>query len=337
MAINEKELLARYLECAYKESSESKKELDRYLYRKERELGAPLTHWEDGKVVKVRELLQAEAIESTTLVQTQLHNTITKGADYAKCVRDAVPVERNAKGPTHRFVTDESTASSTAYAPKVAEGAEIPPRAVDYSNSDVSFVTIGERIPITRALVEDQRFDAVAKAAQNLGKRVENTLNYDTVDSMLENSGLEHDCTGSNLGLKALNAARTKVLAAGFMPDSAIVHPEFAGQIINDLVPSDYYGGEKAFNTGNIGYAIGLKLYTWGGTTSGTTYTWDYDGDGDIGAIVYDSEAAAGIAFARDLTIERYEQPIRDLTNAQATMRYAASYIQANAIARVEY
>lgn len=330
------DMLAKYLECAYGESSKGRKELDSYLRRKEAELGRPLTHYHEGKVVKTRELLASTQIESTTLVQTEFHDTVIAGAKYATCMRQAVPVFR-AKGPTYRATIKESNAATTAYASVVSEGADIPVRTQDYSYVDITVRKIGERPLITSELIEDGKFDVVAMEVENTGIRCENKLNYDTFDSMLENSGDEHDSAGSNLGTKAIASAAGVVKAKGFNPDTVVMHPELETLVIRDFVPGNYYGSETVQNTGRIPQLLGLRAFTWGGTSSGTTYTYDYDSDGDMGGIVYDSKAAGCIAMARDLTVEKYNDPVKDLLGCTVTMRYGGSYLQANAIARLEY
>lgn len=331
-----RDMLARYLECAYKESNEGRRELNDFIRRKEVELGRPLTHYHEDKLWKTRELLQSTEIESTTLVQTEFHDTVINGAKYATCMREAVPVFR-ARGPTYRAVKKESVSSTTAYAAVVSEGAEIPVRTQDYGYIDIDIEKVGERPLITKELIEDGKFDVIALEVEHTGERIENKLNYDTFDSMFENAGTEHDCAGSNLGVKAVAGAMGKVKANGFMPNTIVMHPELETAVLSDYVPTNYYGAEVAQNTGQIPKLLGLRALVWGGTSSGTTYTYDYDTDGDMGGIVFDSRAAGCIAMARDLTVENYDDPVKDLRGVTCTMRYGGSYIQADAISLIEY
>lgn len=82
---------------------------------------------------------------------------------------------------------------------------------------------------------------------------------------------------------------------------------------------------------------LGLKSVVTGVTDNSSTYTWDYDSDGDIGMCVLDSKNAGAIVIRRDISVERYSDPIRDLIGIGVTARFDADRLHANASARVEY
>ena len=93
--------LATYLKLASAGPGEAKQIIEHKIPR---EL---TTYDSDGKVVRVRELLVSEAIESTTLIQTEMYNTVMAGAEPVKYMRQALPVI-GAKGNTLTVPLGES-------------------------------------------------------------------------------------------------------------------------------------------------------------------------------------------------------------------------------------
>lgn len=320
-------MLEKYLHISYA-GNYDKKQMVEAIPRE-------LTHWsanegKEGKVVRVRELLQSEAIESTTLIQTEVYGTVLEGAEPAKVMRDVLPVVK-AKSNKLDWVLGEAG----TYAGKVAEGAEIPVDTQDYSKRTFTVEKYGVRPLITRELVEDGLFDVVTLELRKAGARIENALNQEALSVIIENAGLEHDTTGSNQGVKAIASAMGLVRGAHFNPDTIILHPEAEALILRDYVPGSY--GNKWEASGQVRAILGLKSVVTGVTDNSSTYTWDYDSDGDIGMCVLDSKNAGAIVIRRDISVERYSDPIRDLIGIGVTARFDADRLHANASARVEY
>ena len=71
--------------------------------------------------------------------------------------------------------------------------------------------------------------------------------------------------------------------------------------------------------------------------TKNGTQEWDYDTDGDIGMVVYDSVAAAATGMRRDLTVENYDDPIKDMVGMTVTSRFDVEVIIPNATCRIEF
>jgi hypothetical protein len=51
--------------------------------------------------------------------------------------------------------------------------------------------------------------------------------------------------------------------------------------------------------------------------------------------MILDSTHAGAIAMRRDLTVDRYEDPIRDLVGMSVTMRYDVKYLMGGAIVKI--
>ena len=324
--INHQKLLETYLRIAFAGNAESKEIIEREVPKT---LGAM---W-DGKPVAVRELLITEGIEGTNLIPTEVIGTVMRGGDYARCMRDALRIV-DAKGPTTRV----PLGSATAYAPEVAEGARIGEDNENYSYADIVIKKYGQRPEITSEMVEDAVADVIAEEVFRAGVAIENTLNQLALTELLDNAGNEHDCTGSNLGIKAVAGAMTLIKVDGFKPDKVIMSPELEGLVAAEFVPTAYTGSVEVMNTGLPPKGLlGLQAYSCGVADDSDTYAWEYNSDGDIGGIVIDSGKAAAIGMRRDIKLDHYKDPIRDLVGMTATGRFGVKYLHANAICRIEY
>lgn len=292
-----------------------------------RELG---TVW-DGETVPVRELLLTEKIESTTLIQTEMYRTVMEGAEPAKCMRQALPVI-NCTSNSLRITLGESG----TYAAEVAEGAEIPVDVQDYSYRDFSIKKYGVRPLITRELVDDGLFDVVAMEVRKAGLRIENTLNQQALTMLLDSATNEKDTGGTDQGIKAIAGAIGLVKADGFAPDTVILSPAAEALVFKEFVPAGYVGTDAVMQ-GRLPNVLGLRAFTCGAADASSTYTWDYDTDSEIGMIVADSRNSVPIAMRRDIALERYSDPIRDLVGCSVTARFGVNYLFGDAICRIEY
>jgi len=283
-----------------------------------------------------RELLLSEAIESTTLIQTEVSKTVAEGSEPAKCWRDHIQTI-HIKGNAYSWIYGETG----TYAGKVAEGAEIPIDTQDYSPATFTCVKRGVRPLITRELVEDGLFSIVELELRKAGFRVENAINAECIDEILADSGSAFDTvtTAGAMGVKAVVSAMAQVEGYGFQASDIVMCPGFQAYVLRDYVPAVYAGspGEVALGGGKLSSIMGLSPGVSNVTYSGGTYTWRYTTDGDIGALVYDRNSAGGLVFARDITVDQYSDPIHDLVGCSVTARFDAQSMLANSIVRIQY
>lgn len=285
----------------------------------------------DGTLMQVKELLLTEAVESTTLIQAEAHATVMDGSEPSICLRRALPTV-GMKSRTMNWTVGETG----TYAPEVAEATDIPIDNQDYATVEFKAKKYGVRPLITKELIEDGLFNVAEIELRKAGRRVENRLNQNGITELIDSAGLEHDCDGSNWGIKAIASGVSKVRAAGFNPDTLIMHPSAEAIVLQEFVPTNYYPTEAIVNTGMVPNILGLKTFTCGVTKNGTQ-EWDYDTDGDIGMVVYDSVAAAAIGMRRDTTVENFDDPVKDMVGMTVTSRFDVEAIIANACCRIEY
>jgi len=319
--------LTRLLQLAYAGNSERTKLLN----------DPHVIHDLGGKNSKTyKTLLQSNAINETTLLQEEVWKTVVEGAEPFKCFRDVLPII-NTDSYSVRVVTGESG----AYAQDIAEGAEIPIDTSSFSKTDITIKKIGTRPLITNELIEDALFDVVELELKKAGARLENKLNRDCLQAIL--SGMDGitdvDPAGTNLAVSDLATARALVEAEGRMPDTLITHPIAEGQLLKDsnLVYVAYAGQGRTLETGELPRILGLKPYTLSVTVEdGFTYYWDgTDAANHYYALVLDSKNTAYIAMRRDITIERYDDPIHDLLGISCTMRYGVAVVDDKAGVRI--
>jgi hypothetical protein len=230
----------------------------------------------DGKLMRVKELLLTEAIESTTLIQSETHATVMEGSEPSICLRNALPTI-GMKSRTMNWTVGETG----TYAPEVPEATDIPILNQDYDTVEFVAKKYGVRPLISNELLEDGLFNVAELEMRKAGRRVENSLNQQGITELIDSVTLEHDCAGSNWGIKAIAAAVSEVRAAGYNPDSLIMHPEAEAIVLAEFVPTNYYPTEAIVNTGMVPNILGLKSMTCGVVDAGTQ-EWGYAANAEI-------------------------------------------------------
>jgi hypothetical protein len=280
----------------------------------------------------VRELLLTTAVESTTLTQTAMWGTVLEGAQPATCFRNAIwnmnPM------PAKKVTIPKGEAHS--YADEVGEGATVPEYHMDYGSVDLEAKKYGTRPAITEEMLEDSLYDVAAMEVRNSGARIENTANQQMLTTLLDGALQEHDSGGSNQGIKSVAAAKSLVKAQGFIPDTLVVCGGAEAKINEDFIPSSYVGAAEVM-AGRIPPMLGLRVFNCDVVDASATYTWEYNSDGDIGMLVYDSQKAGCLGWRRDIRVEKFKDVLADVTHAVITARLGTVTVEGNACARVEY
>jgi len=294
-----------------------------------------LSAWNGNKIENVRELLLATDIVSTTLLQTEMYATVLEGAEPAKCMRQAIPTLRASAGTLTVPVGETGR-----YAPKVAEGAEHPVDNQTYTSRDFTIYKWGDRPLISQEMVDRGLYDVIALEVRKAGERIENTLNQEALSVILQNSGLAADCAAAATAAATLAKtaeAISAVRGAGFNPDVIILHPEAEAFILQHFTSLNTQVGTQVTMSGRIGTLLGCSVYTNNVTDNSATYIWDFDTNDDIGGLILDSKRSGAIAMEKDIYIDQYKDPVRDLVGCAVRARFGTNYLIANATARLQY
>lgn len=287
-----------------------------------------------------RDLLLSETVESTTLIQAEFYNTVLEGAEPNKVMRNMLKTVN-----TNRLTETFTLGETGSVLPVVAEGAELKNNQQDYTSVNLTAKKYGEKGIISSELIEDSLFDIVAMEVAKSGARAENTLNHVALTTLLDDAGNEHDCAGASLGYPALAAARKEMQNDFYSPDVCIVtaDAEYVLGIDSQLTYASYFGGagQTPALRGELPSVFGMRMaqYDPADTTYNSgTYTWSYGTNAEIGMVLVDSASmAALIGIRRDITVEKYSDPIHDLKGAALTMRFGVATPFDNGICRVEY
>lgn len=288
---------------------------------------------EELKTIK-RELLLTEAIESTGLVQTAVANTVAEGANQAKCWMSILPIF-NIKGNSYVHAYGETG----MYAAQVPEAAEIPNRSQDYGAATFTIKKFAQSPKISKEMIEDAQVDAIAQEILFAGKAVMNSVERDINDTMLEGSGDEWDTTATagSQGVKAIIKAMAVSRGNGMTPTGCVMTPGLEGYVLLDLAspnPNPSLIGNGSVTQGYLGMKWGVCNIA---DVAGGTYTWGSGSDGYIYGMVVDPMRCGGVAVARPLTVDEYDDPIHDLRGMNVSMRMDAASFVSTGVTRIEY
>jgi HK97 family phage major capsid protein len=270
-----------------------------------------------------KELLLSDELESSTLLQTEVLDTIIKGATQYRCMRDLIP-QYNITTNQLRIVYQDDVAGTAS---EIPEGGKIEIDSDSLSHANLDIKKVGTRPLITKELIEDGLWDVVEMQLERAGARVENKFNIDGMTAMLDSKS-EIDATDSTLDIKDIAKAMKTVRTNGFIPTHVVLHPTAEGELMQSdyLLRSDYSGSNDLLRNGSIGKLFGLKSYLY----SLETGDWD-DEAGNVYAWVGDPQSYAGCAIRRPIAVEEYDDPIHDLMGISVTMRYGFKKINNNA------
>lgn len=285
----------------------------------------------EGKWVNTRELLQSAEVAGTGIIPEEVLNTVIEGQRMATCFREVMPIYRTNAGSYNLPI-----GTGGGYAPRVKPGAQIPQHEDALDTRPTAIYSYKEAPAIAQEFIDDAQFDAIEREIRLAGLRIENSLNRDMLTVLLDNAGKEHDTAGSNQGYKAMVDARTLLKKAGYYPNVIVATPEAEGMLLKDLVGTSNAGADDAIASAKLA-SLDMNLFGCSVADNSTSYTWEYNSDGDIGMLVMDAQSAGGIALRQDLQVEDYKDPLRDLKGAKVTMRAGVNYAQADAICRIEY
>jgi len=287
-----------------------------------------------------KELLMSEGLESDTLLQEEVYNTILEGSKPLQCVRQVFPI---VKTNTYQIrITKES--GNLGKAVDVAEGAAIPIDTETFHTCDLKIKKVGTRPLITNEMIEDGLWDMVEFELMRAGQKIEHKLNYDVINEATDKSTYSQIATvdaGAGFTLANMLTGIKEILNRDWIPTDMIMTP-FAENLLissNNLLQAHMAGSDAALRNYDVGKIFGLKLHrlTVDGWTTGT-YKWNSGNDTahDVHALVCDPSFCF-IGMRRDITVEQYDDPIHDLIGLAATMRYGVKTVQPEKACIIEH
>jgi hypothetical protein len=299
--------------------------------------------FESKKIHSDRAIKRALAFEDSianldTLFREEIRETVIQGARKQQIARDAatvINVDRQ-RGDHPRGPDDE-------FAPKVAEGGAIEDNAGEHDTVEWSTEKYGVGMAATEELLNQSLVDVISQNMEFLGRQCENALNRAFITELVDNAGSSVDASAeNNRGVAAINAGIEQVELNDFMPDSVVQHPKFTKTLFdtaenNAIIPfANDFGDDEGIRDrvafpllGLEGFRASNGMYDPAGSN-----TWDYDANGETGAVVYDSDNIAAYLF-RDVEMKEYDDPIRDLEGINARIEFDVQYHQPNSAAEI--
>ena len=327
--------LVKLLEYCNAGNSAKTRMLNTYAF--EKEVGGVPVFDREGKLLNKdahKYLLQSEAtaIADSTLVQEEVYRTVIEGTEPFRCMRDVVPtVQTNSYSV--RFVKGEAG----TYANKVPEAGAIEVNVEEFEKQDITIDKYGVRPLITNEIIEDALFDVVELELKKAGARMENALNRAVLYQILNGANAIATNTlnpaGAHIAVSDIARAVALVKKQNYLADIMITHPTAEGYLLQDsnLAYVAYAGSNTPLNQGTVPKIMGLTPMTCTATDKASP-TWDDTTAGsDVTAIILSKADLGVLCMRRDLTVERYDDPIHDLIGISLTMRFGTDVLRETA------
>lgn len=210
----------------------------------------------------------------------------------------------------------------------VAEGAEIPVGAIDFSAITFTPRKYGVSIRITREMMEDSQFDILQNNLKEVGKRFaenETSLILTALD------GAANTVTGgAALTIANISTAILNIHNNDYEPTDMIIGFEVLNDLqnIDTFVEADKAGNTEMMNRGFIGTIFGMKVAKFSTNAAPSTTYAKY-------AYVFDRSQAYGIAIKRDVTVENFTKPDYDMEGAAITQRIDVQLLRSTAVCNI--
>jgi N4-gp56 family major capsid protein len=260
------------------------------------------------------------------LVKENLFNIIKEASIAAPVGRQIVDVINMQYGSTLDFDLADKDSMKVRV---VAEGAEIPLDAESYTKKSVTPSMYGVRVGITNRMIEDANWDLVQRNLREAGRRVglkEDEIIFNALEDTTNGFPSENAVTsaGTELAIADIVSAMKEVENNDYVPNVMVLNPEQVSELrqIDTFVEADKVGDRRVFERGWVGKIYGLD----------TIITTQLDA---ASVLVMDKNEAGGLVVRRPLTVEKWKEPIRDLTQAVVTTRMAAVCFRPKAGAKI--
>jgi hypothetical protein len=271
-----------------------------------------------------------------------LHKKIIELTMPALVVKKLFPEFPLVAGKSATFV--KQSGSRSAAISELSEGVEIPMDFTPYSNVTVTPYKKGLRERISRENIEDLYIPVIEDQLRRLARRMAYTIDLDCMNVIgtaaggtSAGSGVSLGATGTEftisggLGTKDILNAKAKIEAYNFIPDSIILNPINARDVM--YLPQfslHMQYGEPVVQTGLIGLIYGMGVFVTNVVSAGTAYVLS------TGSNLSASYAPMGFfIIKRPLLTDMEIKKEFDSVDVILTTRYAPVVLNGEAIFKV--
>ena len=210
----------------------------------------------------------------------------------------------------------------------VGEGAEIPIDVPGFSHTNVKPLKYGVRIPITREMLEDGKWNLMDQSIRYAAKKMaENETNL----ILVALDGAANTVTGgAAITIANITRAMQYLEDSDYKPTTMLVGPEVVNDLrnIDTFVEVNKLGSREMIAEGFVGVIYGMNVIRFSATAAPSTTYSKY-------AYVTDKKEAFAIAEKRPITMDEYDLVTHDMSGAVVTQRIAIALVRSSAVAKI--
>lgn len=261
---------------------------------------------------------------NSVLVKQQLFSTIKDAAVKNAVGRQLVDVIPLTEGSALDF--DLATKDSMKVR-KAGESAEKALTKEAYTKVTVTPELYAGNMRITRSMIEDSNFPLIERNLRQAGRE----MSYKETDLVLSafndttfgfpaQSGHSFNSAGTELGTVDLVDGMELIEIQDYEPNTGVLHPTQVSELRNldTFVEADKIGDRRMFETGWVGKIFGMDFVRSTLQSQNVVH-------------LLDKQEAGVLVVRRPLTVERWNDPLRDLVNATFSQRMAARVLRPGA------
>jgi len=209
---------------------------------------------------------------------------------------------------------------------EIGEGAEFPDTREEFTSKTLTPIKYGLKLPVTREMVEDNKFDIVEHQVAEAGYQMQKKLDSLLLAAISSGSSSASNGVTASGGLTAAKLAEgiSKLEANGYTATDVIVDNNIAYdlRLIDSFTEADKAGVNDPSQR-LIGKTWGAKVWT---TENGTA---NY-------AYVIDRSHALCMAEKRPISVERFDEVTKDIVGAAVSARWKVNYLRDGACAVID-
>jgi len=275
-------------------------------------------------VADLTPLTRDAGTEGQLLIPRTIYNTLVEAVEKKLLGRDLAAIYVGPAGIQGSSLDIDLVTEDSMKVFRVAEGAAIPLDTPDYTSTNLKPVKYAVRPLITKEMMEDSKWDLIAHAIKHAGREMaenENEL-YEVVLDAAANTVTG----GASITIANITRAMQYLEDADFSATDLIVGPEVANDLrnIDTFVEAQKFGSNEMLSSGFIGTIFGMNVHLVSGNIYNTLY-----------AYVIDRNHAFAIAEKRPVTVERYNDLIKDMSGAVITTRIKCKELRTSAICKI--
>jgi hypothetical protein len=261
--------------------------------------------------------------DENNLIRREVVNAISEGADRRASLRYSLPI-MSETGRLVRVPYDKST--SSMYADKVSEGANIPDSLDDYSYTDIKTQKFTCRSNITNEILEDSNYGVIELELNRMGAKIENRINREIMTTLLDDHGSSPDDLTPSLSHISLTdiANGISILSNNdWLPTHFIIHPASL------MYTLDSYHG-ISYSTDNL---WGLNTFTTSVSVDDECVKkWDPTvGTNNYNGIIMDSFNYACIVSDMKYDVKEFSDPMSDIVGLITKMKFGVGVLNDSA------